>query len=334
MLSNFYYSGNSIFTNKLDGIKYCADNNKKLNFYYHDSVYDSINWKVEPPNSLDFYYKEQAQRIRDTYDYVVLFYSGGIDSSNILETFHFNKIKLDKIVCVGAFKQDSNSGVDENHNGELYHQAFPYLKELGLDSITQICDYSDYFNNIKSFSVYEYGEEWVNHVGTHYSPHHWFWRDIEKHVVPANMETKRVALIWGKDKTSLSKQYGVPGFSFKDRPCLGYGNTCVTKKLNNVDRINFYWDPGYTNIVVKQLHVLNNFKHYMLPDTALYDLKKPILFKSPKSPNVFLSLRDQFLLNHTTSPIFDFYKVGIKKIMSKIHLNDDCVIPSKFYPIV
>lgn len=42
-------------------------------------------------------YKRRAQQLRDTYDYVILAYSGGADSQTILDAFLDNNIKLDEI---------------------------------------------------------------------------------------------------------------------------------------------------------------------------------------------------------------------------------------------
>ena len=180
----YYFDDGAKFTSKIEAIKYGLDKKLSPKFYYYDDVYEKLNWTIEPPESLDFYYKEQAQRIRDNYDYVILAYSGGYDSSNILETFHFNDIKLDKIIIVGAFDQDTHAGADDNHNGELYHNAFPYVKELGLESITQVVDYTTLFQDVNNFSVALYNENWVDEIGAWFSPHNWFWKDVERHVVP------------------------------------------------------------------------------------------------------------------------------------------------------
>lgn len=358
----FYYSedGNK-FISKIEALSYSKQKNKKIFFYYYDDVYENLNWKVEPPNTLDFYYHEQAQRIRDKYDHVILCYSGGYDSTNILETFYYNKLKLDKIVIVGAFDQDSNSGVDENHNGELYHNSFPYLKQLGLEDITQVCDYTKLFTDIKQFSIFEYQANWVDHMGSWFSPHNWFWRDIEKHVVPKEWSGKKVALIMGRDKPTLF--YGqtnkppvvlanntvmLNGFFFRDTPITSYGNSLGWE---NCDRINFYWDPTYPQILLKQLHTLNHayrnsFTNKYDKDLGvqvlsnenindiIYRLKKPILFKSPKSKTNILSLRDNYLNNKKNSDVYDFYQKGISKIESVIDLEKMIPIQSKFYEIV
>lgn len=330
-MHGFYYtSDKNTFFNKISAVKYCKDNNKQPYYFYHDDVYSKIDWRINPPGSLEFHYKTQAERIRDEYDYVVLFYSGGYDSTNILETFYYNNIKLDKIVCVGAFSQDTRSGTDENHNGEIYHNAIPYITELGLESITELYDYTKYFDNIKNFGVYQYGEQWVENVGPWYSPHNWFWKDIHKYVIPANISNKKVALIWGKDKANLSIKDGRHGFQFSDVAALSYGGEVL---VPGVDRINFYWDPRNPLLIVKQLHELRAHKEYINPN-ILYNLKTPLRFKSPKSPTNILSLRDNFLKFKQDNSVYEFYKSGIQNIHSKINIHKDLApIRSRFYTI-
>ena len=289
---------------------------KNLYFDYYDEVYDKLNWKIEPTESLDFYYKHQAQRIRDEYDYVILCYSGGYDSTNILETFYYNNIKLDKIVVTGPFSQDRLINGDENHNGEIYLNAFPYLKELGLDSITQVIDYTEHYGKIETFSAYNLGESWVEEIGSRFSPHHWFWRDLDRFVIPKQFEDKKVAIIWGTDKPNLRIKNGVKSFRFIDTAITSYGRTNQPFR-SNITNINFYWDPNYPLILLKQLHVIKNLELPLTPKPVvnlIYNLKKPLIYKSGKTIGFLIAKRDMFLMNHKDTKIFDFYKQGIKKL--------------------
>ena len=328
---HFYTPDGQIFTSKIRALEYSRINQLPINLYYHDEVYNQCNWTVEPTESLATLYKEQAQRIRDNYDYVILCFSGGYDSSNILETFYYNNIKIDKILTVGAISQDSRSMVDENHNGELYHNVFPYIKELGLESITQLCDYTDYFNNPNNFSISQYANEWVDYTGSWFSPHIWFWRDIEKYVIPKEWENKKVALIFGKDKPQLYFENNKPGFRFKDPAISSYGNL---ERVRNCDRINFYWDPTFPQILIKQLHVLNRaWPAIKSSDLIVYDLKRPILFKSPKSRTNILSLRDRFIMSKKDSDLYSMYYAGISRISATIGLKNLRILFSQFYKI-
>lgn len=352
---HYYSDDGTIFMSKIQATEYGIKTGQKISFYYHDNEWDKCDWTSEPVNSLDYYYKEQAQRIRDTYDYVILCYSGGYDSTNILETFHFNNIKLDKIITVGALSQDSASGVDENHNGELYHNVFPYIKELGLESITEVYDYTTYFSNINNFSITQYTNEWADYTGGWYSPHNFFWRDLEKFVVPAGLENKKVAIIFGRDKPALfygpsSKpqgSLGLNGFYFRDNSVNSYGNI---KGTDNCDRINFYWDPLAPNILIKQLHIIKKVYDIDMrfsydpevgvmnisntnTDKLVYNLRRPLVYKSPKSKTGIISLRDTYLKNKQNSDIYSFYLAGINRLNNKLKTHQLKPITSKFYKL-
>lgn len=357
----YYFSDGSKFKSKIETIKYANQTGLKPKFYYYDHIYEKIDWTIEPSQSLDYYYKEQAQRIRDNYDYVILAYSGGYDSTNILETFHFNNIKLDKIITVGALSQDIHFGVDTNHNGELYHNVFPYVKELGLESITQVLDYTTSFDKLNNFSISHYNENWVDKMGAWFSPHNWFWLDIQRHIVPPEYKNKKVALIFGKDKptlfyspegkyqaTTILNGMKLNGFHFRDTPCMSYSDM---GHIEDITRINFYWDPTYPEILIKQLHVMKHvYENLSLvgydPSTGsqtlgtidsnkiIYNLKKQLIYKSPKSKDNILSLRDSYLKEKQNSDVYSLYSRGIDRIENEVGLKNIVAIPSRFYDIV
>ena len=92
----------------------------------------------------------------------------------------------------------------------------------------------------------------------------------------------------------------------------------------------------------KQLHIIMNFfikivfvektltvkqfydNYSNIIHRLVYDLKNPILFTSPKSPNNILSLRDTYLIGQKNTSIYKIYVDGIKKINNlhqKMKLN-------------
>lgn len=356
----YYFEDGTKFTSKTETIKYSTEKGLTPKFYYYDHIYENLDWSIAPTESLDYYYKEQAQRIRDNYDYVILAYSGGYDSTNILETFYFNNIKLDKILIVGAFGQDNHTGADDNHNGELYYNAFPYVKELGLDSITQVVDYTKLFDNTNNFSIAAYKEDWIYEIGAWFSPHNWFWKDVERYIVPPEWKGKRVALVFGKDKPTLfyssegrsqvtlsNQGRRLNGFYFRDTPCLSYADR---GQVEDITRVNFYWDPTNTNILLKQLHVLKNVYEInclnsynasmgvqtvggLSTNSIVYNLKKPLIYKSPKSKDNLLSLRDTYLKEKKNSDVFSLYQSGINRLDKEIGVSNMVSIPSRFYSI-
>ncbi len=252
-------------------------------------------------------------------------YSGGYDSTNILEVFHYNNIKLDKIVTTGPFSQDNGIITDINHNGEIYRNAFPYLKELGLDKITQVIDYTTLYNSPSNFSVFEYGDSWYENIGSRYSPHNWFWRDLDRYVVPKEYSDKKIAIIWGTDKPYLRYKSNPDTlyFCFNDLTLTSYARIDQPFR-HNVHNINFYWDPTFTKILQKQNSLIKNiflrskYEYVNLMTDRLvdliYDLKQPLRFKSGKSKSAVFSKRDTFLHTHKDAEIYKFFMMGVNKI--------------------
>lgn len=332
----FYSADGTKFKSKISAIEYSQKTGQQIRFYFHDEIYSKVDWKKELPHNLEHYYKQQALRLREKYDYLVLAYSGGADSTCILETFVYNNIKLDKIVSVGAFSKDSAWGVDENHNGEIYHNVIPYVKELGLESITDIIDYTKYLEgeNFKNLSIYQHGKKWIYEIGSFFSVHHWFWRDAEKNLVRDEWKNKKVGFIFGIDKPEIKLIDNEFIINFNDAPVTQYGNS---SGFGNVERIMFFWDSEFPEITIKQCQELksknvtgSNQKNIA---RVLYKLKKHLSFESPKTGNVFWSLRDSYLKDMKDTELFKFYSEGMTLLDSTVGFKSIMPIVTKNYPI-
>ena len=332
----FYSEDGTKFKSKISAIEYSQKTGQQIRFYFHDEVYSKVDWKKELPEDLEYYYKQQALRLREKYDYLVLAYSGGADSTCILETFVHNNIKLDKIVSVGAFSKDSAWGVDENHNGEIYHNVIPYVKELGLESITDIVDYTKYLDgdNFKNLSIFQYGSNWVYEIGSFFSVHHFFWRDAERILVNDEWKNKKVGFILGVDKPEVQVIDEKFAIRFNDVPILQYGNS---SGFGNVERVRFFWDPEFTEMTVKQVQELKRTETFGANQKniakALYNLRKPLSFESPKTGNVFWSLRDTYLKDMKDTELFKFYSDGLRVLDSRVGFNAVVPILTKNYHI-
>lgn len=80
---------------RLDFLNYSQKDNL---WFMIDHPWKKISWNVEPKESIEELCKRRAEQLRDKYDYIVLYYSGGPDSSTVLNTFRDNNIPLDEIV--------------------------------------------------------------------------------------------------------------------------------------------------------------------------------------------------------------------------------------------
>ena len=271
----FYYDeqGN-IFKSKIDAIKVP----QTCYFYYYDKEFLAANWKLEPNESLDELYKQRAQQLRDKYDRIVIAYSGGADSTCVLESFYYNNIHIDEILVVGAFSQDSNFGSDENHNGEIYLNVKPTLNNLNLPN-TKItyCDYSLFLGDPNNFSlIKDCGTEYYKEIGSFFSIHNLFWRDIYKYIEKTNKST---AIVFGEDKPNiLPEGDGFCAF-FRDMSFNEYGNF---QQKDNYKKESFFITPDFPQLTIKQHHILMRLYEYMVKEHKVlpYDKNELTIEKS------------------------------------------------------
>ncbi|CAB4131438.1 hypothetical protein UFOVP132_86 [uncultured Caudovirales phage] len=326
-MSHYYDADGIIYPTQLDAIA----SNKECRFYFHDDEFSMVDWSVEPTETLDILYKERAQYIRDTNEYLILCYSGGADSTSALESFYYNGIHIDEIVMVGAFSQDSHKGSDDNHNGDIYLNSFPTLSGFNLPNTKiTLLDYTKWFNDPNNFSLIKmYGNEWTKHIGSYKSVHNLFWYDLKKFVG----NNKQTAYIMGSDKTSIADfatgfdhQIGV---FFNDLPFTDYGNNYEDE---NFRRVNFHTDPHYTStrLMRKQAHIMytiylmyrekygvyNSFwrDKDKIYKRVVYNLKNPLAFESKKSVLSSVSARDMFMFDNKNSEMYSMFSEGLNTI--------------------
>lgn len=91
----YWKVGDEIFAYKSMALIRATELRANITYHFYDEIWDSFDRSVLGKVPLKALYRERAQQLRDSYDYLILYYSGGADSRNILRTFLENKIKLD-----------------------------------------------------------------------------------------------------------------------------------------------------------------------------------------------------------------------------------------------
>ena len=340
----FYYdTEKNIYLTQLDAVA-AKKTGKNIFFYYYDKEFSQIDWTIEPLEPLEQLYKERAQKIRDENEYLILCYSGGVDSTNILETFYYNNIHIDELIMVGAFSQDSYKGSDENHNGDVYHNCQNTLKNMNLPNTKlSYYDYTEWFNNPNNFSlIREYGNEWTKYIGAWKSVHHLWWHDLKTFVGKNNK--KQSAYIMGSDKPEYFN-YPKPHFKISDLSFNDYGSLYNNE---NFKRVNFYTDPDpiAIKIMAKQNHIINrsiinlnkNSQFSLLVGSKekviaklIYNLKTPLIFKSKKSFTTSISSRDMYMLKNQNSDMYNMFLEGLQTIKKYGPVTGSMSFDSKSY---
>ena len=94
----FYSVGGKAFNHKLNALTAATRSGLPVLWNFNYAAFQEQCKKPRLGSTpITDLYKERALQIRDTYQYVILAFSGGVDSDTILHTFIDNDIKLDEV---------------------------------------------------------------------------------------------------------------------------------------------------------------------------------------------------------------------------------------------
>jgi hypothetical protein len=254
----FYTVDGLKFYSKFEALQLAGQVNKPIKWNFNDAVYQAQDWSQEPTESLSEIYRQRAQQLRDQYDYLVLWYSGGSDSSNILDSFVNNDIRLDEVASCINYEATGND--TDIVNGEIFHVARPRVQQAQVlqpdlkYTVTDISQLSlDFFNDTKL--------DWIYHINTRWNPNLGakFTEKIKlQNPVWADMiaQGKKVGFIWGTNKP-LVNQIGNK-FYFKFDDTLNISAEAQFQNHDGRFEEFFYWTPDMPKLVIKQAHVVRN----------------------------------------------------------------------------
>lgn len=254
-----YHVGDRAFASKLEAIQYQRQCGLPLTWHYQELEFAQHDWTQEPTQSLWELYSERAHQLRQQYQYIILLYSGGADSENVLQAFERNGIMVDEIRIAYAGDYTDANSLRVLMNLELHHVAIPRARALqtqwpnlkvtvvGMDDMIEqsLNDYTNdslHFGNNMSWSLWQRQRFGM----TKKQSHTW---------MPQLQGDHQIAILWGKDKTFVNKVNGRYAVQFIDRHLNGN----LEPLPDNCQHEYFYWGKDCAQILIKQGHVLKNF---------------------------------------------------------------------------
>jgi len=270
----WYDVGNRRYYNKIHALYDHIQNRQPIHWNVNDDVYAQYQWNQEPTQSLEELYAARARDLRDRYDYLVLHFSGGSDSCNVLETFIRNRIDLDEIITRGSYSHSTGStGVVSATDiySECLTQAaplaqwakdthFPHMKVSVVETSSIILNY------------YRQNPAWSELGGNGLTPGMCIKNNID--LINPNWQKLadrglKVAHIYGADKPQIYRHKQNFYTRWKDI-ILGEFNSVRTNHSDLPQYIEcFYWGKQTVLMQIKQLHVLkNHIKQHNLADSV------------------------------------------------------------------
>jgi hypothetical protein len=138
----YYVVGTEKFVSKSAALYRSLTTGQEIVWYFHNRIWDDFYEKNKNnlgQTNLQILYQQRAKQLREKYDYLILHYSGGADSHNVLMTFLNANIKLDEIfvrrqdeVESKLYTPDKNNTSPENILSEYDYAQLPTMQWLSL----------------------------------------------------------------------------------------------------------------------------------------------------------------------------------------------------------
>lgn len=351
----YYTVGEYKTYSKLDAILKQEQTGLFPQWHFNDEVFGAFDWTQEPQETLPELYRRRAEQIRSQYDYLVLFYSGGADSTNILQTFLNNDIKLDEIAQFYSYEGDQGDA-DSNFNAEVVKVAIPWslkITEQHTYMKHRVIDQSRLIEQI--YERPEIKHDFIFQQNTTISPNNFaraYLREFVRDYADMIAKGIRVGFIWGAEKPRLAVVDGKYCIRFQDLV-----DNCVSPLIQQNEFAGwydelFYWSPEFVQGLIKQAHIIRrgldtlplneinfcaefqpfgsvvrNNKKWHLTNHGLHQLIYPgwdiSTFSVGKKRSPILSLRDSWYLNKSEGSNLRFLE-GVKKfdtILSRVELG-------------
>lgn len=258
----YYYVGDMKFIVKNDALLYATKTNQDVKWNFNDEHFSQFDWTTEPSETLSELYAQRARQLRQKYDYLVLHYSGGNDSNNIIETFIKNNIFLDEIV-IRAPKIDEydirNGLTADNLYAEAKHLAVPtaqlikelYMPNLKITVLDTAPFIENWFNENKNwFDNYTWITDLSNIIRSNFDM-------LDYNLVKMAERGIKIGHITGHEKPKLARENNSFYFFFNDIVNIrGYLTPRVVYKEMPYYFEFFYWHKDAAKLLIKQAHVL------------------------------------------------------------------------------
>jgi hypothetical protein len=347
----YYTVGDRKTYSKFEAIQWQQSTGLFPNWNFNRSVYDNVNWKVEPSIDLWSLYKERARQIRESYDYVVLWYSGGSDSHNFLLAWLDAGLKIDEIAA--TWNYEVTGDLQNHYNAEITNVVLPDIERLqkaGFDFKFRLVDSGK--NIVELFSDFNLDFEYF--VNRHFSLNNPARHTLREKVDDyRNMITagKKLCFVWGLEKPTLYYDNGRYYTQFTDQFDNVIGPYVQQRFSQGWYDEAFYWSPDMPSITVKQAHILKNFvstvndehfyqdkpsqygynadiKKYLTVETVkilLYPKWKNSIFCNGKAASMVYSERDSWFFdsNLAQHERFDNIVASYFKTIGNFWANDE-----------
>jgi hypothetical protein len=278
------------FYKKVDALVYATEHNMPVEFVYHNTVFENFDRAQLGKNSLTNLCKERALQLREKYDYLILYFSGGADSYNILTTFINNGIKLDE-VCVRwpsalrdnkFYTPNTQDTSARNWCSEWDYSVKPALEWIASNHPNIKITITDYVAGKSKHNMEDlFSQVWAGSGGGML-----FSSNFSNSEEKLLLQNKTVGNIYGVDKPILIYDQNTCRvfMTFSDNALKEAG----VNPINPNGSEPFYWTPDMPELAFEQAYTICQHYETIHNDRSyMFILGKPVSAVEAKVKNQF-----------------------------------------------
>lgn len=294
----YYICDDLEFDSKIRACVHAVEHAKPVTWVFNNDEFNKYDWKVEPELSLDQLYNQRARQLREQYDYLILSYSGGADSHNILTAFQRQGLHIDEIITNTMTKASAKAMTVDVNNREAYNapeaeyhlntvERLKDIQKIMPKTKITITDCSDaLFDELETAGDASWvlnKREGLNPAGmTRFNYLH--FTDIRKNFD----KDRKIAVIVGIEKPRTMIHRGDLMMAFSDRTTNMITVAEHLKEYPNSTVEFFYWTPDCVEIMIKQGHVIKKWLEANPQHQAMWQTKTV-------TPDVYRLVHDPLL---------------------------------------
>jgi hypothetical protein len=253
---NGYYTVNDIrIDNKITALIRASELNTEVKWHYFDSTFETAkNNNLLVDTNIEELYKIRAQQLRDSYDYLILNYSGGSDSHNILHTFLKHNIKLDciyvqwpeRLMDKGLFTVNAKDKSTANFHSEwelVLKKDLEWLAQTHPEIKIELFDWLDCVNeDFYTDKIFEQNVSNLPSMARSIKQNNYSKTETEQ-----ASKGRSVASIFGIDKPNVVKHQGKWYYFFADTAFMSQPNP------NNPNGLEYFYNtPAFPELTIIQ----------------------------------------------------------------------------------